>query len=202
MSLDAKKDYKNVHYLTQKPSRVAQRMGIISCRGNEFASFEDLIMQAKKKAAKLGGDFILAENSGVHTETVYSPGHSSSNANSNLSWGSHSGQQNSSSTAYSEGPSFHNISRPWGDFSVWIFSPAQLGIRLDDNNTVVGFHLNSDAEKAGVKLQDKIVGIDGYDIMEEKVVHHFLTIQPGDKIKIALQRDKKLLEFQVTALEN
>src|ERR1700722_12156212 len=71
-----KKEQHSVEYLAQKPSRASLRIGLISTDGNGFANFDDLLKEAKKNAANLGGDFILAEKSGVESKTFYSPGYS------------------------------------------------------------------------------------------------------------------------------
>jgi hypothetical protein len=202
LSCDQKEDYKEVEFLTQQPSRVALRVGVISSNGNGYSGFNDLIIDAKKKAAKIGGDFILAENSGIDTQTVYSPGYSSYNSNSNIGWGSSHGYGSGHASAYSVGPSIYNVHRPWGKFSVWVYAPAQLGLRFKEGNIISGFHLNSDATKAGIKIGDKIIGIDGYDIFDEKVIHHLMSIHPGDKVKLSLLKNSKLVEKQITALEN
>lgn len=202
MTLDRKENYKEVEFLPQKPSRVALRIGVISSNGNGFAGFDDLIVEAKKKAARIGGDFILVENSGVDTQTVYNPGYSSYNSNSSLSWGSSNGYGGSNASAYSVGPSVYNIHRPWSKFSVWVYAPAQLGVRFDGGNVISTFHLKSDAKKAGVKIGDKILGIDGYDVFDEKVIHHLMTVHPGDKVKLSLLRGSKQVECQITALVN
>ena len=175
---------------------------IISTTGNGYAGFDHLVVEAKKKAAKIGGDFILLEDSGISTQTVYTPGHSSYNSGSNLSWGSSSGYGSSSASAYSVGPSVFNINRPWSYFSVWVYAPSQLGLRFGDDYIVSGFHLNSDAQKAGVKAGDKVVGIDGHDIFDEKIIHHIMTIYPGDKVTLSLDRCNKRMECQITALSN
>lgn len=197
-----KTDYEKVEVFTQQPSRNALRIGKISTDGNGSADFEDLIEKAKKEAAKLGGDFILCENSGVETNTTYIAGHTSFNSNANLNWGSYNGYGNSKTTAYSTGPSVVTTKSPWSVFSIWVYAPSQLGLRMDSGNVVESFHLNSDADMAGVKVGDRLIGINGYDILDEKTVHHLMTVHPGDKVKLTLHRDGKRIEKQITALTN
>jgi hypothetical protein len=198
----AKTEYEKVEFLNQKPSRVALRIGLVSTNGNGYSDFDDLIEKAKKEAAKIGGDFILAENSGVEENTVYLPGQSSYNSNANLNWGSSYGYGNSSASGYSTGPSIYTTKSPWSNFSVWIYTPAQLGIRLENGNTVSSFHLNSDAGKAGIKIGDTIVGIDSFDVFDQKAIQHLMAIHPGDKVELTIQRDGKRIERQITALPN
>lgn len=47
---------------------------------------------------------------------------------------------------------------------------------------ITGFHLQSDANSTGVEIGDRIIGIDGFDIRDESLLQHFITIQPGEKI--------------------
>lgn len=196
-----KQDHEKIEFFAQKPSREALRIGKLTTNGNGQAGFNDLIEEAKKEAAKLGGDFVLCENSGVETNTTYVAGHTSYDSNANLNWGSN-GYGNSKTTAHSTGPSIVTTKSPWSVFSVWIYSPSQLGVRLDNAKIIESFHLNSDAEDAGVKIGDRVIGIDGYDIHDEMAVHHQRKIRPGDKVKLTLQRDGKRIEKKITALPN
>ncbi len=191
-----------VEYLTRMPSRKAQRIGFISANGNGFSGFDDLIEDAREKAANLGGDFILVENSGVDTETNYRPGYSTFKADAYESYGSRSGQGEAKAQGYSVGPSVSTINRPWSKFSVWVYRPSQLGIRLDEANRIIGFHLNSDAEQAGLRIKDMLIGIDGYDILDEKAIRHLMDIYPGKKVKLTFQRGSERVEYYITALPN
>ncbi|MES2274165.1 MAG: S1C family serine protease [Chlamydiota bacterium] len=197
----AKKDKDTVEFLTQKPQKSAFRIGKISTNGNGFAGFDDLVKEAKEKAAEIGGNFILSENSGVDSKTIYSPGYSSYQAEASSSYGTRGGYGNGQAHGYSRGPSISTVDRPWGVFSVWIYTPSQLGIRLD-NLIVSGFHLNSDAGKNGVKIGDILLGVDDYDIQDEGLIQHHMNIHPGDKVKLSLQRGLKIVECQITALPN
>ncbi len=197
-----KASLEEVEFLTRPPSRVALRIGVISTGGNGFADFDDLIKEAKKKAAKIGGDFILVQNSGIESDTYYSPGYTTYQSNAHASYGSRSGYGESAATGYSVGPSSNTVHRPWGVFSVWVYKPSQLGVQLDKGYIITGFHLNSDAKKAGLKIGDKLVGIDGRDINDQKTIEHSMTIQSGDKVKLSVDRDSQRIEVQITALPN
>lgn len=197
----AQREPHSVELFTQKPQKSALRIGKISTNGNGFADFDDLIKEAKEKAAKLGGDFILAENSGIDKETIFSPGYSTYQSNAYASYGTHSGYGNRIASGYSYGPSVTTIERPWSVFSVWVYTPSQLGVRIDDKS-ISAFHLNSDAEKVGIKIGDILIGIDGYDVLDEALISHLMKVHPGDKVKISVLRDSKKKEFQITALPN
>jgi hypothetical protein len=199
---EPKEDYNSVEYLAHKPQRAALRIGVISTNGNGFADFNDLIKKTKKKAAKLGGDFILAEKSGVDSQTVYSPGYSTYKANAHASYSSYSGYGSSQANGYSVGPSVNTVHRPWSVFSIWVYSPSQLGLRFGENYCVNGFHLNSDGEKAGIKIGDQLLGVDGVDVRDQAFFTHFMKVAPGDKVQLVLLRDTQRKECEITAVAN
>jgi len=197
-----KEDYQKVEYFAHKPMRAALRIGIISSNGNGFSDFDDLIKKTKKKAAELGGDFILSEDSGVDSQTVYSPGYSTYQANAHASYGGYSGYGSGNAQGYSVGPSISTVHRPWSVFSVWIYAPSDLGLRLDENNFVTGFHLNSNAEKAGVEIGDKLLGVDGKDVRDQALITHLMKVKPGDLVQLVLHRGSHRTECKITALPN
>lgn len=197
-----KEDLYEVEYLYRRPEKASLRIGLITTNGNGFASFDDLIKEARIQAAELGGDFILAENSGVETQTSYSPGYSTYQSNSYASYGSHSGHGNSYASAYSVGPSISTANFPWCIFSVWVYRPSSFGFWLDEGFNVSEFHLNSDAKKSGLKIGDKVIGIDGYDIHDQKLLEHIMTIHTDDKVRISIERGSKPKEIIITAIPN
>jgi hypothetical protein len=199
---EPKPNISHVEYLTKKPSRSALRIGVISTNGNGFSGFDDLIEKAKKEAASLGADFIMAENSGVESKTFFSPGYSTYNENASASYGTSYGYGSGSAKGYSVGPSINTFEYPWCNFTVWIFSPSQIGIHIDGNNIISGFHLNSDAPDIGVKVGDQLIGIDDYDVLDEQLIKHLMKVYPGDKVKLILLRDAKKVEKIITALPN
>lgn len=191
------KNAESVEFFNRRPSNSIIRLGVVSVEGNEFTRRKDLIKKAKKKAAKVGGDFILMEESGVKHEQEYIPGSSSKQIDA--SWGSDKGSYQSSS--HSSGPEVIETSRPWAHFSVWAYTPAQLGIKLDDA-IVTGFYLNSDAETSGIQVGDKLIGIDGYDIQDQHLTSHMMNIQPGTEVTIHVRRKGKRLDFPVITIPN
>lgn len=189
-----KSELSNVEFFRSKPQKPALKIGVINAGGNGFTNFDDLIKKAKRKAQALGGDFILAEDGGVDSQTLYSPGYSNYQANVNSSYGSASG--------YSTGPSISTIHRPWGIFSVWMYAPSNIGIHVDNKNMITGFHLNSDADSVGIQIGDRLLGIDGFDVQDQKLLLHIMEIMPQQKVKLTLLRDSKRIEKEVTALPN
>ena len=87
-------------------------------------------------------------------------------------------------------------------FSVWVYCPSQTGIRFDNEWTVVGFHLNSNTGSNGIRIDDKLIGIDNYDISDEQLIQHMMKVYPGDEIKITILRNSKRIEASVAALPN
>jgi hypothetical protein len=199
---EGKDEHDRVEFFSHAPSRVALRIGLITSNGNGYADFDNLIKDAQKKAAKMGGDFILPEDSGVDKSTVWISGTSTYDSKTDLNWGAGYGHGSSKSSGSSTGPSMYTVKRPWSVFSVWVYVPSQTGLRLDGDNVVESFHLNSDADKVGIRLGDKVIGIDEFDIADDKVIHHLMSIYPGDKVKVTVLRAKKRIEYKITALPN
>ena len=190
-------DPNTVEIFTQKPQRAALCIGKISTRGNGSAGTNDLMKEAKEKAAKLGGDFLLTEDYGVDSETVHSPAYTSFESKTS----NKDGTKSKESSGESRGASTSTIHRPWRKFSVWVFAPSQLGVRMD-RFKITSFHLNSDAAKNGVKIGDVLLGVDGHDIHDESLTQHLMRIHPGDQVKLSLLRDSETVECRITALPN
>jgi membrane-associated protease RseP (regulator of RpoE activity) len=200
------KQVESVEYFLVKPKRSALGLGYVNVDGNGFSKHEDLIREAKKKAAVLGGDFILREDAGTESKTVYNPGYSSyqSNGRAFVSGNPYSvyGSANQNASGYAVGPSTSTYNFPWSVFSVWVYTPANIGLNVDSDNCVKNFHLNSDAEAIGMMIGDKIIGVDAIDINDEKLFQHLMEILPGDKITFTVSRDGQRINFEVTALSN
>ncbi len=196
------KETNSVQFFTTCPTVPSLKLGVVTVNGNGYANSDDLIKAAKKKAAKLGGDFILTENAGVDKSTVYIPGSSSYNASA--SWGSSAGNYNA--TGYSTGPSIIAVNRPWACFSVWAYAPSQLGIKYE-GMTISGFALDSPAESSGLKTGDKMIGIDGYDVQDQKLVLHLMRVKPGVSVTVSIRRDtlfqkEKRFDYKVITIPN
>lgn len=199
------KDPKTIEALYVKPKKSALCLGYISSNGNEYSSQKDVLLDAKKTAAAMGGDFILMEESGVETQTQYEPAHSKfemtgSNKKSNTASIQDTFKQCATHTY--EGPSFTTTYFPWSKFSVWVYAPSNLGIEYNQDHIITGFHLHSDADTAGLKIGDKIIGINNIGIHDEELANEIMRVLPGDKVKISVTRYQERLEFNVTALKN
>lgn len=195
-----------VEYYAIEPKRSAICLGQIHICGNRFSDHEKLIQDAKRKAADLGGDFIFEEKSGVETKVSVTPAYSTYQSNGSTYLNGNSryvhGSANENAYGYSVGPSVQTLELPWAVFYVGVYTPSQFGVRFDDNAIITGFHLNSDGEPAGLKVGDKIIGVDGIDAKDEGLSRHIMSIQPGDKIVLSVQRDAKRLDYAITALIN
>jgi hypothetical protein len=144
----------------------------------------------------------LLENSGTETQTTYHPGHSSYQANGNAYWNSAYGGVNQNTAAHSVGPSVSTSYFPWAVYSVWVYTPSNLGVVLGDSWTIRDFYLNSDAESVGILSGDKIVGVDGIDVKDDGMLRHIMKVQPGDKVNLTISRDGQRMNFTITALPN
>lgn len=199
------KDPNSIEECYVRPKKSAICLGYISSNGNEYSSQKDVLLDAKKTAAAIGGDFILMEDSGVETETKYEPAFSKyemtkSNKHDNAKPNQNTFQKNVSNVF--EGPSLTTSYFPWSKFSVWVFTPSNLGLEYNQDYIITGFHLYSDADTAGLKIGDKIRGINNIDVHDEQLANEIMRILPGDKVKITVIRSQERLEFHVTAFKN
>lgn len=199
----------NVELLFCKPRRDIVCIGLIGTNGNGYASYEDGVRAAKKRAAIAGADFILLEESGVETSQHFNPGYSTyqSNGSAYVSGNNRSiyGSASQRATGYSVGPSVTTINCPWAVFSAWVYRPSATGIYVDnvDNELVVsGFKLHSNAEEMGLRIGDKVLGIDGIDIMDNRLQRHLMSILPGEDMIFTISRDGKKIDISIKALEN
>ncbi len=202
----APKEINSVEFFQIQPKRAAIGLGYIKSNGNGFSSHDDLINDAKKKAAELGGDYVLVQDAGTNQETVLNPGHSSfqSNGRASLSGNAYSvyGSANQNASGYSIGPSTSTYYFPWSVFSVWAYTPSNLGVNVDNECIVIAFHLNSDAESAGMMIGDKVIGVDGLDVKDDGLSQHLMEIFPDDKVVFTILRNGQRVNCTLTAMPN
>ena len=81
---------------------------------------------------------------------------------------------------------------------------AALGVKVKetiDGVYIAGFSSNSNAESAGLKINDKIVGIDGnkYSTYND-IVSYIGTKKVGDTVKVSVERDgeEKTVDVELT----
>jgi hypothetical protein len=198
-----------VVFFTKRPQRLSYQIGVVTVSGNRYATFDSLKQEAVKRAAKVGGDFILIQSSGVETRNVWIPGHSSFHASSSCNYNAQgnvntflaSGYGSSQASGYSQGPSMYDIKLPWANFSVWVYMPSQLGIRFEDLK-VVGFHLHGNAQSSGIRIGDQLVGVDDIDVSDQGFVPHLMKIMPGDSVKLTFQRSDEVVCFNINSIKN
>ena len=153
-------------------------LGNITVNGNGFSNNLDIINAAKKKAGEIGANYIYCTNSGIEKKIVFN--------------------QNSSGYLTSD----NILNCPWSIFSAWISKPSKTGINLNKHHIVIGFHLNCDAELAGMEIGDKVIGIDGIDINDRALTKHFMNMQPGSKCTYIVLRNEERKFFTITTLPN
>jgi len=198
----------SVEYLVILPKRASVKLGLLAIDGNGFAQHDDIIREAKIEAAKLGGDFILQEKAGTETRTISNPGYTTYQVNSQPqptflgNSGCVIGSPSYQASSCSVGPSVSIVNLPWAVFSVGVYTPSKAGLDIDEDSVIKGFNLNSDAESSGMRIGDRIIGTDGFDINDESLQRHRMTIQPGDKIVYSILRNGERMDFTITALPN
>lgn len=196
---------KSVEVIYDLPSINAIHLGNIIVNGNGFTGHQDIINAAKEKAGEIGANYIFCIDSGIEKKTVVDPGYSSYQTNRSAYFTGNQnsiyGSTNHNSSGYS-GSSANTFYCPWSIFSAWISKPSKTGICLNDDHIVIGFHLNSDAELAGIKIGDKVIGIDGIDINDRALIKHFMNMQPGSKCAYTVSRNEERKIFTIITLPN
>lgn len=190
-----KKASDGVSFFHSPPKKAAIKIGTIEVNGNEYASSEHLIKGAKEKAAEFGGDYILAEEAGTDTKTIYNPGYTSRDTK----WDESKKKYESKDKWVP--PSITQVNNPWAEYSVWVYTPSQLGVKTD-GSVITGFQLNSSAESSGLQVGDVIIGINNIDIASPKLASQMLLIEPGDVITLSVRRNNQRLDFSITAVPN
>ncbi len=86
--------------------------------------------------------------------------------------------------------------------------PGVMGVNIRSGNpfsdpaVIAAVRPNSPASKAGIKAGDKVIEIEGREVIREIQVREFLgPFYAGDKVKIALSRDKERLERELELVD-
>lgn len=200
------KDYESVQHCAVKPSRAAQCIGLVNVEGNSLSNHDLIIKEARKKAALIGGDFILREDSGTESKTVVNPGYSTyqSSGAANIYGTTTSACASASNQAsgYSVGPTVSTYNFPWGVYSVWVYRKSRLGFDYDENQIITRFSLKGNAESAGMRIGDKMIGINGTDWSDDGLPQQLMNILPGDAVEVNLLRDGRRIDCCILALPN
>jgi C-terminal processing protease CtpA/Prc len=53
-----------------------------------------------------------------------------------------------------------------------------------------------------VKIGDKIIGIDGYDVRDEGLPQHLMEIMPGNTVTVSVLRNGERNDLHITAMTN
>lgn len=202
----AQKDPLNVECLQKKPARAHLCLGKIRSEGHCMNNHQDVVQQARKRAALLGADFIIVEQSGERVEAHVRPGQETTEVQQVSALASPDTKNVQMMTQqvviHKKEPEVSYLHYPWVECSAWVYPPSRSGIDLDETHCVTGFHLNCVAEDQGMQLGDRVIGIDGIDVRDECLAQHLMEIAPGDEMVYIISREGKRMEFHVKALKN
>ena len=77
-----------------------------------------------------------------------------------------------------------------------------LGIEFDADLKITAVLADSPAEKAGVKVGDRLATLGGKSLKAPKDAHEAIsTVKVGDRVKLSVERDGKTIDSEVTAVE-
>lgn len=86
--------------------------------------------------------------------------------------------------------------------------PGVIGVNIRTGNpfadpaVIAAVRPNSPASKAGIKAGDKVVAIDGREVVRQIQVREFLgPFYAGDKVKLAVLRDKERIEAELELVD-
>ena len=197
-----KRSANEVEVLITPPSRAVFDIGHIGLGGNMRASYDDLIKEARKKAAEKGADVILIVKATSEKQNISLPGYSSFSG-----YGSGSGGMYSySANGYSVGPSEMTVDLPGMLIFAGVYCPARLGIYWEREKLptliVKDFDLHSYAPEAGMKIGDVVIGVDGIDSHDRSLQEHIFEIQPSQVVHLVILRNGERLSIDVEAMPN
>jgi membrane-associated protease RseP (regulator of RpoE activity) len=202
--LEPKLRAEDVEVLTTEPSRNAIPLGEIALGGRARHNHQKLINKARKEAAKIGADFIHIVKTDTEYHSYVAPGVGSFS-------GQGYGQGNWNAYGSYIGPRAGTVVLPIVNVIAGVYTPSKSGLNFDENMLkeiphkfiVTGFDLNSKAEKAGLKVGDQVIGMDGIDISDkEKCTKLIWELKLGQKVKYTVLREGKKHEFEVERIEN
>ncbi len=76
-------------------------------------------------------------------------------------------------------------------------SQPSLGITVNSAGIITGIRAGSTAEKSGLSVYDKIIGIDGNELEGSKVSEYLKDIILDDHVMFSILRDNFVMEFKV-----
>ena len=158
------------------PPETCVRIGLLDVSGSEMSGSAALTRAAQKAAARLGADFVVLEESGVEKSL----------------------KSDYTTVGSLVLPLLRTARHPWAVYSVWCYTPADLGIKLA-NNRVKGFRLGSEAEECGLVVGDQLLGIDGIDVDDEEFKIHLFQIEPGAIVQLHVRRQGQRLDIPLQA---
>ena len=154
------------------PAEMCVRIGMLDARGSELSGSGSLRRASQKRAAQLGADFIMLERSGVDK-------------------GITSGYATVGSIVL---PTVRSTHHPWGIYSVWCYTMAELGIKLE-GDLVKGYRLGGAAELAGVQIGDQLLGVDGIDVDDGRFKSYLLELEANAVVDLHLWRDGERIDM-------
>lgn len=212
IAMRAKQNPNSIEVLTDRPVRSFMTLGVMGLGGRPLNGFQDLINEAKRKAAEVGGDFVWVVKAGTVDQHYMIPGYSTYSSDITGTFTANqfgaNGNINGYAHGFSRGPIFGTQHLANMRVVIGMYMPATLALetRFDEATKkpyVAGFKLKSKAEMAGVKVGDELLGVDGIDGADLQALNkHMLSKRPGETVKLSVLRNGVRHDVNVELVPN
>jgi S1-C subfamily serine protease len=191
LNLPAKADAASIQVLESPTKRNSIILGRLTILGESQTSREELLAAARKRAARLGADFvgIVKSDEGARFRTE------------RPSAGIEQGRRLIAPRAtISNAPVLYAV--------IGVFAKAAIGLVYEDMGPnwgraiVKAFHPASKAAAAGVQVGDEVVQVDGIPHGDPKRMAQLIEAKPGQVVTLRLKRQETILTVEVTLIPN
>jgi hypothetical protein len=208
---DPKANAADVQILRSLPESGYGVLGEFALGGGPRNTFQGMLDIAQREAAARGADFIVLTNQQVQNRQVVVPGFSATQQTSNavvsVNGATGFGTVNSQGTVYAVGPSTRNVQTGTMNFLFGKYPRVWLGLimerdRTDGKAVISDFSWDSPAPKAGLRIGDQLVAVDGRDIRDPEAGKAvFFTAMPGDIAAVVIRRAGVQEEYSIPYID-
>lgn len=148
------------------PERAGIPIAMIGAIGNEYADADFIKSRIARRAAKLGADYVVVSNRGTREGVTYG--------------------------TYGGGAFFSGRSTlPTMHAQAVVFAPVRCGFFVDEENRVIDVSPSSPANRAGMRIGDRVLAINGDRITNEQfgMYRTLASASPGDRLTVELVND-------------
>lgn len=191
------KSPEKVEVLYEKPFRSVIYLGEIRVDSSKSKPerFERFVEEARKKAAKIGADFVEIQK----TDELSTPPIPSVTLNPDTTVGE-SYQKIDPRLSLHEKSITAMTARPGR------YAPTKLGIIYDSlllpRYVIRGFDEQSRGLRAGLRIGDEVILIDGFRLDDPRLAEKTMSVKPGDEAKVVIIRQNTQRVYVLPRIAN